>query len=844
VAARTDQRGVTLHFEYGTGDSPYPHDQLAAVKVDLGDPPASGVDDAVQMLSFAYDRQARLTEAATYDGLDPATAERTSRIAYTYDAAGNLLSEALAPAADPFSPHIGTTQYTWSNVGTNHNRLDRIIYPTGLNLAFDYGLAGDTHDRLDRAFGLKRVENPGGGEILHTLLAYNYTGSGRLVGKAYGDSVADLDLTTGGLDPYGRLVDLNYIHNDNTLHRYQYGYDESGNRLFSRVKQVDSDNVDSWLYKYDRLNRLSAAGRGILNPSNSGFSVGVIPESKTWKLDLLGNWSGGSDLYRDSVQVFTDADLDLQYDPGESLVHQEHHSTNLVNEIVNQYTTEGQDPEVSTSFVYDAAGNLTNDGEHLYTYDAWNRIVRVRDKDILATIAKYRYDALGRRINKVVSSSGNLNTTADGDYYYYDGNRAIVEQRHPAGGDPVQREYVFGLEYIDEAVAQFDTTDLDDTPTTETYFLLIDANYNVVALTDDLGQLVQQYRYWPYGSLQAADEYDPGPPADINSIDFAASPELLATVLGHQGLYHDRETGLSYNRNRIYSPTLSRYLQRDPNETALLLATALNHNAAVREFLIAVGAQQQYRDGLHLYMYSKANPLSGLDPAGLAVMWDEYYGLEDDWRGHRIAVLEVLNEGARWASLGLQTAADIALSLLPGYGIYQGYQAAVKIVKTGEGGLWDYLEVGLAGLQGAGTIMKASRVLLKTARWRTRMAKAGWFRRAGHLPLAFQPYKSKNLRHNLKVLTKMDPGDAFEAHHVFPQAMEGLFSRAGISNIHKPVYGAWWTKSIHRSKSYEYQQEWLDFFRSHQQGGRVPVRGDVLRFARILADRYGFQLQF
>jgi RHS repeat-associated protein len=226
------------------------------------------------------------------------------------------------------------------------------------------------------------------------------------------------------------------------------------------------------------------------------------------------------------------------------------------------------------------------------------------------------YHALGRRINKVVSSSGNLNTTADGDYYYYDGNRAIVEQHHPAAGDPVQQEYVFGLEYIDEAVAQFDTTDLDDTPTTETYFLLIDANYNVVALTDDLGQLVQQYRYWPYGSLQAADEYDPGPPADINPINFAASPELLATALGHQGLYHDRETGLIFNRNRIYSPTLSRYLQRDPNETALLICTATAINADTRLAIIQISTDGQYGDGLSLYQYLRSNPLGSVDPSG------------------------------------------------------------------------------------------------------------------------------------------------------------------------------------------------------------------------------------
>ena len=40
-------------------------------------------------------------------------------------------------------------------------------------------------------------------------------------------------------------------------------------------------------------------------------------------------------------------------------------------------------------------------------------------------IARYTYDALGRRISKHVENCGSLNTQAPGDFFYYDGNRVV-----------------------------------------------------------------------------------------------------------------------------------------------------------------------------------------------------------------------------------------------------------------------------------------------------------------------------------------------------------------------------------------------------------------------------------
>ena len=350
--------------------------------------------------------------------------------------------------------------------------------------------------------------------------------------------------------------------------------------------------------------------------SNNDAFVDGESKVKTWQLDLLGNWAGGDSTDKDSVLVFEDEDGDLAFDSGvENWTAKDHHVTDAVNAITERYVDGAGTADV---FAHDAAGNLIDDVTHEYTYDAWNRIVAVDDANDpnpqTRGISTYSYDALGRRINKTVANSGALNTAGAGDFFYYDGNR-LLEHHHdsPTSGEDYLREYVWGLEYIDEAVAQYDT---EPGQAAELFFILIDANYNVVAVVD-AGNLVQQYSYWPYGTLLAVED---GTGA---TIDFETYPEQIATNVGHQGLYWDFETWLIHNRARAYDPELGRFMQRDPNETAQLLYTALLSNGSVAlMFDLPIGAGGQYGDGMNLYAYLRLNPVSGVDPSGL-------WGFED-----------------------------------------------------------------------------------------------------------------------------------------------------------------------------------------------------------------------
>jgi len=73
----------------------------------------------------------------------------------------------------------------------------------------------------------------------------------------------------------------------------------------------------------------------------------------------------------------------------------------------------------------------------------------------------------------------------------YDGWQCIEERN--ATTDAVLRQYIYGAHYLDELVAKLEDSSLT--------FYLQDANYNVVALADEDGDVTERYWYEPYGKV-------------------------------------------------------------------------------------------------------------------------------------------------------------------------------------------------------------------------------------------------------------------------------------------------------------------------------------------------------
>jgi len=239
-------------------------------------------------------------------------------------------------------------------------------------------------------------------------------------------------------------------------------------------------------------------------------------------------------------------------------------------------------------------------------------------------VAAYTYDGLGRLIQKNVPG---IPTVAV--HFVYDGVRRITEEVAPfVSGQPfnfaVDREYLYGPDYVDEHIAQLAPDPAGVAPDTVLYTPQ-DANYNVTALLNAYGDVLEQYAYTPYGQIVARDDLTaPGdPPTPINSV-------------GHQGLFFDRYNfsanpltdspfdtaalGLYYNRNRFYSPTLGRYLRNDPNASGapLIMANGFHASAPFAD-VASFDALTLYADSMNLFTHLGNNPVMFNDPTGLSL---------------------------------------------------------------------------------------------------------------------------------------------------------------------------------------------------------------------------------
>ena len=66
-------------------------------------------------------------------------------------------------------------------------------------------------------------------------------------------------------------------------------------------------------------------------------------------------------------------------------------------------------------------------------------------------------------------------------------------------------QYVWSPRYIDAAVLRDENDDEDNLCDDETLYYLTDANFNVTALVDTSGNVVERYAYDPYGEVIVLD---------------------------------------------------------------------------------------------------------------------------------------------------------------------------------------------------------------------------------------------------------------------------------------------------------------------------------------------------
>lgn len=350
------------------------------------------------------------------------------------------------------------------------------------------------------------------------------------------------------------------------LAQLKYGYDQSSNRTFRRDEVAHSHAAKfDEVYRYDGLERLIDFDRGELNSSNTGL-VGFPSLTQDWTLDPTGNWN-----------TFDQGIVDLL---------EQTRTHNRVNEIETLGTIFGlnwADPN------YDAGGNMTSlpqphqlDESYTATWDAWNRLVKLTDDaNDDKTVVEYEYDGLNRRIVKKLYDDGSLDQTR---HAYYSDQWQVLEERVDTGTS-ADAQYLWGVRYVDDLLVR----DRDS----ERFYALSDALFNIVALTDDMGAVVERFAYEPYGESEALNpNYTP-----YSGSDHEWSYRFTGREL-------DRETGLQINRMRYLHLQLGTWISRDP-----------------------IG----YRGSqTNLYQYVRSRPLDRLDSHGLITITPINGKLESD----------------------------------------------------------------------------------------------------------------------------------------------------------------------------------------------------------------------
>jgi RHS repeat-associated protein len=529
VLTRTDRNGNVHSYTY---------DVLGRVVADAVTTLGSGVDGTVRRIEMAYDGQGNVYLITSYDAATSGTV--VNQVQREFNGLGQLTREWQAVRGVVNTSTTPSVRYAFSfapSGSANNSRLTSITYPNGRVITYNYatGLA----DNISRLSSITDGST--------TLESYDYLGLGTVVTRGHPQSGVDLTYVklTGesdgpagdkytGLDAFGRVIEQRWTTSGGAAKdRRQYGYDRDSNRLYAD-NLVSSSNSE--LYTYDGLNQLSTFARGTLNGTKTGLT-GSASRSQSWDFDALGNFD--SQTTDGTAQTRT------------------HNKQNEITAVSG-----------ATTPAYDSNGSLTTDETgRTFKYDAWNRLVEVRNSSN-TLLATFRYDALGRRARETRGS-----TTTD---LYYSSAWQVLEERV---GSAVQSSYAWSPVYVDALIARDRDTNADGT-LDERLYTVQDVNWDVVAILDTSGNVVERYAYDPYGGF-----------AVLDGAWSTRATSSYAWTFQHQGLRWDADLGAYDDRGRILGPTLGRFFQTDP-----------------------IGFAGGDAD---LYRYEAGWPTGGLDPSGL-----------------------------------------------------------------------------------------------------------------------------------------------------------------------------------------------------------------------------------
>jgi len=251
-------------------------------------------------------------------------------------------------------------------------------------------------------------------------------------------------------------------------------------------------------------------------------------------------------------------------------------TTSYTYNINNQLLTE-KSPDVNITYAYDGSGNMVSktdannaNNNASYTWDWRNHLISVSSVDSVA----YSYDGDGTRISKTQSS---VKTK-----YINDVALPLVQVlMETTDANTVQAVYTYGYGLISMKRADVNS------------YYHYDGLGSARQLTNSSGSVVASYTYDSFG----------------NKIAGTGTSDNVYGFTGEQQF--NEADNLVYLRYRYYSPSIGRFMSRDPILEPIQIGGYVGWLLPHLNLI--------YRpQSLHPYVYVQNNPVNFVDPFGLA----------------------------------------------------------------------------------------------------------------------------------------------------------------------------------------------------------------------------------
>ena len=446
------------------------------------------------------------------------------------------------------------TEYTDSNgksVRYGYDELGNrvsVTYPGGEVVRYTYYASGR----------IKSVTDSSG-----RVTYYTYDSEGNLTATERPDGTRETNIYNAA----GQVITRTDVRvSDGTvLHEYHYEYDARGN-----ITQITGTGIDGIT---EAGNAVSVSGAG---------SVSAAENADGMELKTGTGANGMGSIYSDvatagtgtvtanqtsQAEAFAISGAEMEYDADNRLVK---YNGAEVKYDADGNMTYGPVNGEMTELVYDCRNRLVSAGSVTYEYDAENtRTAVVTD----SSRTEYVTD-VESELSQVLTAHTTYTdrNKEDKNITYVYGNGLIYEY---GNSDKTIKE-----DYINEDNTETDHQEGSGTEQGETEPILVHHYNNIgstTKLTNELGEVVEEYSYGTYGELLSGD---------------ASKTAYLYN--GMLGVATD-ENGLYYMRARYYNTDIKRFINRDVVKGSLSNSQSLNR-----------------------YSYVQGNPVSLTDPFGLS----------------------------------------------------------------------------------------------------------------------------------------------------------------------------------------------------------------------------------